>query len=242
MKNYILCVLVSVACATSLFGSEEWHVVGAGKQNNNKAFVNAAFRKDYKTLNNLLPGVDNHAKGIALIHAINHNDLKLFNRLLQAGADVGVRNEEGRTPLMLASYKGRNDFIDSLLRYRAPVDEQDDQGSTALMYAASGGHVKAVQRLIHAGAQVNMSDKVKGRTPLHWALRMREGSAKKNGHLNAAENVHQIITVLLESGARVDIEDREYGRTPIDWAEEMKWPEELKLMNQYAHSNKQNSE
>lgn len=239
MKNHILFVLVSVVCATSLFGSGEWHEVHAGKQNDNRAFVNAALRNDIDTLYNLLPSVSNHAKGIALVHAIKHNNIRLSNRLLQAGAEVGVRNEEGRTPLMLASYKGLIFLIDSLLFYGAPVDEQDDQGSTALMHAASGGHVDAVRRLINAGARVNMRDKVKGRTPLHWALRMREGSAQKNGHLNAAKNVFQIVRVLLRSGARVDIKDREYGRTPIDWAGEMNWRAELDLMHEYAHSNAQ---
>jgi len=239
MKKHILFALVPVVCATSLFGAGEWHEVRAGKQNNNKVFIDAVYRNDIGTLYKLLPSVSNHAKGIALVHAIQCNNIGLSNYLLRSGAEVGVRNEDGRTTLMLASYKGLTFLIDSLLSYGASVDERDYQGSTALMHAASGGHVEAVRRLINAGANVNLCDKFKGRTPLHWALRMREGSAQKKGHLNSSENVLRILDVLLRSGACIYIKDKEYRRTPIDWAEEMNWRAELKLMKEYAHSNAQ---
>lgn len=238
MKNHILFVLVPVVSAMSLLRAGEWHEVRAGKQNVNKAFINAVNRNDIGTLYTLLPRANEHAKGIALVHAIQCNNFVLADRLLLSGAEVGVRNRDGRTPLMLASYKGMTNLIRSLLLHGASVDERDDQGSTALMHAASGGHVDAVQRLIAFGARVNLQDRVKGRTPLHWALRMREGSAQKKGHLNVAENVCRIIDVLLKNGARLNIRDKDYRRTPIDWAREMNWSAELNLMNNYVHSNK----
>lgn len=93
--------------------------------------------------------------------------------LLQAGADVHARNQEGQTPL--ATYVGTTayadedeeltDIADLLLRHGAEVNVRYAEGRTPLHEAAHMGTCAMVQWLIQAGADVNAADE-EGETPL----------------------------------------------------------------------------
>lgn len=76
--------------------------------------------------------------------------------LLDAGADVNTRFDEGITPLMSASVRGSVATVDILLKAGADLELQQDRGSmTALMKAALWKNTKVAAKLISAGAQVN---------------------------------------------------------------------------------------
>jgi hypothetical protein len=81
--------------------------------------------------------------------------------LIDAGADVELHDERGRTALMLASLNGEAGVIANLLAAGAqPAGAgvlasrtgASDDGRTALMLAAAGGHAESVQLLLGAGA------------------------------------------------------------------------------------------
>jgi ankyrin repeat protein len=90
--------------------------------------------------------------------------------LLNAGADVEVKDTVGRTALMWASMHGRKEVVQVLLAVGADVEVKDNDGLTALMYASRNGCKDVVQVLLAAGADVEVKDKW-GRTALMWALR-----------------------------------------------------------------------
>jgi ankyrin repeat protein len=57
-----------------------------------------------------------------------------------------------RTLLMLASRRGHEQFVATLLQRGAQVNLADGAGTTALMMAAAQGHDRVVRRLLWAGA------------------------------------------------------------------------------------------
>ena len=61
---------------------------------------------------------------------------------------------KGRTPLMLAAFRGDTAAVINLLERGADVNARDRDGDTALMFAAHGGHGLVVALLLQYGANV----------------------------------------------------------------------------------------
>ncbi len=87
--------------------------------------------------------------------------------LLARGADVESRDNQGRTPLMVA-YRGDRSAVEALIHAGADPNARDETGSTALMAAALSVDDDKVQFLIDAGADLNVRDG-QGRTALMLA-------------------------------------------------------------------------
>jgi uncharacterized protein len=66
-------------------------------------------------------------------------------------ANEGV---QGRTPLMLAAFRGNTAAVINLLECGADVNARDADGDTALMFAAYRGHGLIVALLLQYGANV----------------------------------------------------------------------------------------
>ena len=141
---------------------------------------------------------------------------------LEAGADVNARDENGNTPLLLATGHWWGTIMDgspasedpavvtALLEAGADVNARDNGGNTALGRAAGGKAVATVRggmldlveipaivaALLAAGAEVNAPS---GTTPLHRAAFV-EGL--------------ETVTMLLEAGADIHARDGN-GDTPL---------------------------
>lgn len=63
-------------------------------------------------------------------------------------------NVKGRTPLMLAAFRGDAAAVVNLLERGADVNARDADGDTALMFAAFRGHALVVALLLQYGANV----------------------------------------------------------------------------------------
>ena len=63
-------------------------------------------------------------------------------------------NVKGRTPLMLAAFRGDAAAVLNLLERGADVNARDRDGDTALMFAAFRGHALVVALLLQYGANV----------------------------------------------------------------------------------------
>uniref|UniRef100_A0A1I7XDJ4 ANK_REP_REGION domain-containing protein n=1 Tax=Heterorhabditis bacteriophora TaxID=37862 RepID=A0A1I7XDJ4_HETBA len=76
--------------------------------------------------------------------------------LLNYRAHVNLIDEEdGLTPLIVASGRGFTTIVEKLLEADAQVNACDKFGSTALIWASRKGHLPIVQLLLNAGAEVD---------------------------------------------------------------------------------------
>jgi ankyrin repeat protein len=88
--------------------------------------------------------------------------------LVSKGADVSLRDKDGWTALMWASWSGMDKFAKELIARGADVNAADRQGNTALMLASFEAHQPVVQLLVEKGANTKLVDN-KGRTALDFA-------------------------------------------------------------------------
>ena len=142
----------------------------------------------------------------ALHKAAREGDADRVRKLLDAGADVDVRNaNKGRlqyTPLHWAAFNGHLEIAEILISRGADLDAEDPTYSTPLYLAVEWGHPKVVEFLISKGAEVNVKSSWSGYTPLHRA---------------AWGHYLKIVGMLLEKGAKVNARDND-GKTALDQA------------------------
>ena len=161
--------------------------------------------------------------------AAREGDADRVRKLLDAGADVNVRNADKQrlqyTPLHYAAYYGHLEIAEILISRGADLDAEDPAYSTPLYLAAEEGYPKVVEFLISKGAEVNVKSSWSGYTPLHraaWgpvALRKHIGAGEAGtvSEADLNENYLKIVGMLLEKGSKVDVLDNE-GKTPLDQA------------------------
>ena len=73
--------------------------------------------------------------------------------LLDAGADVNIKTEDGSTALMDAARQGNMEIARILLDSGAEVNIENIEGRTALSAASAGGYKEIVRLLENAGAE-----------------------------------------------------------------------------------------
>ncbi|MBU1341834.1 MAG: ankyrin repeat domain-containing protein [Proteobacteria bacterium] len=113
-------------------------------------------------------------KGELLIRALEDGNLKMAELLLKHGADPLTKGDEGRTPFLMAVYKG---YLDLAKKFHEKGADPNDIpwgmpfGTLQLAYEESkGDRREIIPYLIGIGADVNWQDK-NGETPLHLAAK-----------------------------------------------------------------------
>ena len=76
-----------------------------------------------------------------------------YQFLQHISVDVDHTNEEGETPLMIASKNGHGNIVKLLLSANANVNKQDNTGQTAVMLAKT---IEIYQTLVHANADTTI--------------------------------------------------------------------------------------
>lgn len=125
--------------------------------------------------------------------------------------------EEPTTPMHAAASNGRGDVVAYLIDNDSPLlnlNRRDGLGMTALHHAALQGHAEALDRLLDAGASVDVADR-QGETPLH--------EAAKGGHLVVVE---RLVDSGADPGSRTD-----EGKTPLALAREAGHSEVVEWLN-----------
>lgn len=167
-----------------------------------------------------------------MLIALKSDDTGAAVALLNRGVDVNTVDISGNTLLMLAVRENNEQLFEQLILRRARLNARNRDGDTALRMAAFAGKLAFVQRLVEAGAEVNMY----GWSPLSYAAfnghaavvdyLLKRGAeinaTTENGStalLLAARNGHfPVVEVLLKHEADPNIAN-ENDETPLDWAE-----------------------
>ena len=132
-------------------------------------------------------------------------DRKAVTFLLRCGADPSVAQEDGWTPLIVASSKGHTEIVTTLLESEHNIiNAQAGTGITALYIACQYGFYDVASILLNAKAESNFQT-AKQRTPLTIA--------SKKGYTN-------IVQLLLEHGADIDHRSTVTGATALILASE----------------------
>jgi ankyrin repeat protein len=119
--------------------------------------------------------------------------------LVDEGADVDVKDDDGQTALHFAASKGNEATVKLLLDKGANPDSRTMSSWTPLFYAAVEGQEAIVKLLLEQERVVLNSSTPEGWTPLSMA--------SLKGH-------ETIVRLLLEKGADFDSRDR-FGLTPL---------------------------
>jgi hypothetical protein len=93
--------------------------------------------------------------------------------LVDSGANVNARLEDGKTVLMLATIDGNVEVMQTFLQKGADVNTREYSNEwTALTYAIWSGNQGAIRLLVNSGADTQLKDKF-GRTGLDNAVATR---------------------------------------------------------------------
>ena len=94
-----------------------------------------------------------------LLNAVESGDVGSVEKLLEEGADINYADEDGVTPLMIATQANSIDMIKVVIEKGAAIDTKEKKlGVTALMLAAFLGHAEVAKELLSAGANIYETD------------------------------------------------------------------------------------
>lgn len=124
------------------------------KKNNHKQIIEAL----------LLAGADVNAcnkLGESVFYQAVNEDLSvdIIKMLINAGADINKADNDGTTPVMLATVSNNVDLLTSVYSDKLNIDQENNEGVNALQIAASYSNPEVITALIKAGADVNYISK-----------------------------------------------------------------------------------
>ncbi|XP_018569762.1 uncharacterized protein LOC108909819 [Anoplophora glabripennis] len=102
--------------------------------------------------------------------AAEYDRLNTADYLMEHGADINVKDNDGNTVLHLAAEFGRLDTVKYLLAQGATVDVRNNNGWTVLHLSAGYDRLNAVKCFVEHGADVNAKDN-DDNTALHLAVK-----------------------------------------------------------------------
>lgn len=92
-----------------------------------------------------------------LHRAAGHGFIKIARILIEAGADVNAKDDQGRIPLHNAAQFGHIDMIGLLAEMGSMVNCPDNQGNTPIHYAAASSRTSVpCEQLCRAGADITV--------------------------------------------------------------------------------------
>ena len=143
--------------------------------------------------------------------AIELGDVAALNSLIESGAYIEVRDDEGFTPLLEAAFYRDAGMVDALLHAGANVNSRVTGSGWAPLHAVArglastgdrGGITDTLTALVNAGTNVDARDAA-GLSPLHAAVQNSRNA--------------ELVLALLSAGAEIDARDNN-GWTPLFYA------------------------
>lgn len=233
---------------------------------NSKAFRRLAYegnieqiKKIFSELPEIVSAKDENGNTL-IYYAVDQMHINLVELLLSKGADINIKNQDGRTPLHIAAGITDDDKLLSLLISKgADVNSQDNLGNTPLHNAAGNRlYKKNIPLLISSGAKVNSVNK-SGETPIEltfkYKLVLKDVAQLKDPNaiwsaIWVTENVEdydaleKTIELLLSKGANPDTKMSYSEKQPVLFEFVLKGQKRLCeiLLNHGANVNFQGNE
>lgn len=185
------------------------HAAGDGNNEIVGALLRNGADKDVRTNSGSTPLM--RAAAVYNPNPDRRGHLSVFETLMAADADLNyVNTVDGSSLLHHAAVGGKGEIISLVLRKGADIDALDNKGRSPLAWAAQkrlplpkeNCRVRIVERLLAAGADLNIRNPYDGSVPLHHAA--------KGGHDGT-------LAVFLFRGADKDALDND-GMSPLMWA------------------------
>ena len=148
-----------------------------------------------------------------LHQAAADGDIAEVKRLIDGGADIDVKTNDGDTPLHSAAWFGQTETALALINAGADINAKENDGWTPLHIAAQEGQTEIALALIKAGADIHGTDR-DGWTPLHLA---------------ACKGQTETIIALIHAGAYLKATDNK-GNTALDVARQYKKWEAVSIL------------
>lgn len=90
----------------------------------------------------------------SLMETPKRNLPEVAKLLIEAGANVDAKNNDGLSTLMIASMIGSTEIVKSLIDAGCDVNAKSNKGRSSLLYATSSNHTEIVKLLEKAGAKL----------------------------------------------------------------------------------------
>ena len=185
----------------------------------------------------------------------------VLNYWLKKGADVNIREQNGRLALHNAAKANHVNCVELFIQSGADVNARDNMAKTPLFAAAENGRYQCIEKLVQLGADVNSQDEenctalfVVVKKGFHTCLKLMiqsgadvniRGNRDRTALMEAGvEKDHKSIHILIDSGADVNC-TTDTGLTALmftAWCDQ--WRESTlgvkRLLSSGAHVNKIN--
>jgi len=175
-----------------------------GKGVNLEAISNTIYKCDDAHIMSLLIShglkVDADRGGEQLLRACMRDDYDMVRLLVDNGADMNIRDDDGMTPLMVCLNRGNTDMSAYLISKGANLDVKDEYGNTALMRAIKDNSLYLVRMMIEKGANTRIRDD--------------NGNNTLMVHMGNPSSSLYILTLLLNTGMSPDTQNVD-GMTPL---------------------------
>ncbi|OGL47036.1 MAG: hypothetical protein A2161_17630 [Candidatus Schekmanbacteria bacterium RBG_13_48_7] len=182
-----------------------------------------------------------------LISAVKSGNLDEVESLLDKGALINARDEDGHDALYWAITTDNADIVNILLNSGASVYSRYEHLKTPLHLAAKNGNVNIVQQILKRYKFINYPDS-NGVTALHEAARagnvdviavLFSNSADPNVitynsgwtplHEAANKGYYKVVNLLINMGADIRLKSKD-GETPFQLASKLKYKDITELL------------
>jgi hypothetical protein len=144
----------------------------------------------------------------ALMLAVSHGRLDMVKLLVDAGADLNVRDEDGSTALMCAAEHGYMEMVKYLMAQQdSDLTAKDNDGLTALAVAMEAGH-RDIGVVIYAGMSplVSRGPSPRHGSPAYSSMRIKRtpsGTGSPSASSPKPPNTPPVRGAIASSGSKI---------------------------------------
>lgn len=163
-KPQTLSVLLRHKADPNILDNDGWNALMMAVNQRKTAMINTLLNAGAS------PNVSGISEGypLHLTMSKSHDDSDIAKRLLEADANIDIKNAKGETPLFLAVERNKPLTFRLLLQNKANANMPNAEGLTPLMMAVKRGQISMIKALLKAGANPNLKDYTEGKTALHF--------------------------------------------------------------------------